>query len=30
MSSYPDVELQVTIENYINKEDPCLEYILKM
>lgn len=29
LSFYPDTEIQLTIENYINKEDPCLNYVLK-
>lgn len=29
-SFYPDVNLELTIENYINNEDPCLEYVLKV
>jgi hypothetical protein len=30
LSFYPEVSLELTIENYINNEDPCLEYVLSL
>jgi len=28
-SLLPDVNIALTIQNYVNNEDPCLEYIIK-
>ena len=28
-SFFPDINIELTIENYVNNEDPCLDYILQ-
>ena len=29
-SFFPDINIELTIENYVNNEDPCLDYILNI